>query len=44
MDYKIMERSMRLHASKEELEDALLQDIKFIISEDIIKFGSLLKN
>jgi len=39
MDYKIMERSMRLHASKEELEDALLQDIKFIISEDIIKFG-----
>ena len=30
---------MRLHASKEELEDALLQDIKFIISEDIIKFG-----
>lgn len=39
MDYKIMERSMRLHASKEELEDALLQDIKFIISEDITKFG-----
>ena len=39
MDYKIMERSMRLHASKEELEDALLKDIKFIISEDIIKFG-----
>ncbi len=39
MDYKIMERSMRLHASKEELEDALLQDIKFIVSEDIIKFG-----
>ncbi len=30
---------MRLHASKEELEDALLQDIKFIVSEDIIKFG-----
>lgn len=30
---------MRLHASKEELEDALLQDIKFIISEDITKFG-----
>ncbi len=39
MDYKIMERSMRLHASKEELEDALLQDIKFIIREDILKLG-----
>ena len=30
---------MRLHASKEELEDALLNDIKLVISEDIIKFG-----
>ena len=30
---------MRLHASKEELEDALLQDIKLLISEDITKFG-----
>ena len=30
---------MKLYASKEELEDALLQDIKVIISEDIIKFG-----
>jgi len=30
---------MRLHASKEELEDALLHDIKLVISEDIIKFG-----
>ena len=39
MDYKIMERSMRLHTSKEELEDALLHDIKLVISEDIIKFG-----
>ena len=39
MDYKIMERSMRLHASKEELEDALLHDIKLVISEDILKLG-----
>ncbi len=30
---------MRLHASKEELEDALLNDIKLVISEDITKFG-----
>lgn len=39
MDYKIMERSMRLHASKEELEDALLHDIKLVIREDILKLG-----
>jgi len=30
---------MRLHASKEELEDALLHDIKLVISEDILKLG-----
>jgi len=39
MDHKIMERSMKLYSSKELLEDALLQDIKLIISEDIVKLG-----
>lgn len=30
---------MKLYSSKELLEDALLQDIKLIISEDIVKLG-----